>query len=162
VHLHHRLTTAVLGTALAAALVACGTDGPSTTVRPTGTAGEGMGQSASCVAPYLDDQPPGGPPATAAPTVSPGESLVIYGHWFASTCNDTGGNDPVEPLAPVRLTLKLPDGRAIPLGEHTPSGPDMGFSADVGIPSSASDGSATILSDQSVAQTYRFEIRAKG
>jgi hypothetical protein len=121
-----------------------------------------MGQSASCVAPFLDDQPPGGTYGAAAPTVSPGEALVIYGHWFTSTCNDTGGNDPVEPLAPVRLTLVLPRGQAVPLGEHTPHGPDMGFSADVAIPPGSGVGTATILSDQGLAQAYRFEIRAKG
>jgi hypothetical protein len=88
--------------------------------------------------------------------------LVIYGHWFTSTCNDTGGNDPVEPLAPVRLTLELPDGQVIPIGEQTPHGPDMGFSADVAIPPGASAGTATIRTDQSAAQTYRFEIQANG
>jgi hypothetical protein len=56
----------------------------------------------------------------------------------------------------------LPGGQAIPLGEHTPSGPDLGFSADVAIPAGASAGTATILSDQSAAQTYRLEIRDKG
>jgi hypothetical protein len=87
---------------------------------------------------------------------------VVYGHWFTSTCDDTGGNDPVEPLAPVRLTLVLPGGQAVPLGEHTPHGSDMGFSADVAIPPGAGVGTATILSDQGLAQAYRFEIRATG
>jgi hypothetical protein len=38
----------------------------------------------------------------------------------------------------------------------------MGFSADVAIPPGSGVGTATILSDQSLAQAYRFEIRATG
>jgi hypothetical protein len=148
-HARHRriASTAVLSTLVAAFLVACGNGAPGDSNR-------------SCVGPYLDDQPPGGGYGAPAPTTRPGGTLMIYGHWYTSTCNDTGGSDPLTPLAPVHLTVTLPGGRAVPLGEHTPHGPDMGFTAEVHIPTEAGAGIATIRDDRSYPEVYRFKILA--
>lgn len=51
--------------------------------------------SASCVAPYIDDQPPGGDFGAAPPTVAPGGRITVYGHFYTETCNDTGGDEPL-------------------------------------------------------------------
>jgi hypothetical protein len=145
---HRKIGSAAAVALLAAAfLVACGS-------RSTGDS------NASCVAPYLDDQPPGGRYGAPAPTASPGESLTIYGHWYTSTCNDMGGSDPPKPLAPVHLTLTLPGGPAVPLGEFTPHGQEMGFNAEVQIPAETSAGTATIHDDRRYPQTYRFKVSA--
>lgn len=138
--------------ALAAFLTACG----------NGSAG---GANASCVGPYLDDQPPSGRYGAPAPTASPGETLTIYGHWYTTTCNDAGGTDPLKPIplkpmAPVHLHLTLPGGKAVPLGEFTPQGHDMGFKAHVHIPSRTGTGTATIRDDQKYPNVYRFKVRA--
>jgi hypothetical protein len=66
--------------------------------------------SASCTGPYLDDQPPTGSHGAPAPTVGPGDDLTIYGHWYTSTCNDTGSDhDPLTVLPPEAV----PGGRAL-------------------------------------------------
>jgi len=114
--------------------------------------------SASCVGPYLNDQPPSGPFRGAIPTVRPGGTIRIYGHWYTSTCNDTGGHDPLEPLRPVHLILTLPGGAVEPLGEFTPGGRHMGFSTRVHIPAGAPAGSATVSDDREYPATYGFEI----
>jgi hypothetical protein len=117
------------------------------------------GAAASCVGPYLNDQPPKGPFRASAPTVRPGETLTIYGHWYTDTCNDTGGHDPLLPLSPVQLTVALPDGRTEHLGRFTPSGRDMGFAAAVCIPAATPAGTATIRDDVVPYSTsYRFTI----
>ena len=90
--------------------------------------------SASCIGPYLNDQPPIGPFRGPVPTVNPGATITVYGHWYTSTCNDTGGHDPLKPLPPVHLNLTLPGGDVQQLGEFHPSGKDMGFSISVRVP----------------------------
>jgi hypothetical protein len=120
------------------------------------------GSGASCAGPHLDAQPPSGRYGAPAPTASPGGRLTIYGHWYTSTCNDTGGSLPLEPLAPVHLTLTLPGGRAEPLGESKPHGQDMGFKMQIRIPPGTSAGIATIRDDQAHPETYRFKVRASG
>lgn len=123
-----------------------------------GESGSNGSASASCAAPYLSDRSPGGPFRGPVPTVSPGGTLTIYGHWYTSTCNDTGGTDPLRPLAPVRLTLTLPGGDTRELGEFSPSGTDMGFSTDVRVPPAAQAGTATVSDDQQHPATYTFRI----
>lgn len=143
-----RLTgAAVLTALLAACLVACG----------SGSTGS---SEASCAGPYLDDQPPNGQYGGAAPTASPGETLSIHGHGYTFTCNDTGGDDSVKPMAPVHLTLTLPGGQTMLLGEFTPHGRDMGFYARVHLPAAAQAGTATIHDDQTYPETFRFKVRA--
>jgi hypothetical protein len=126
---------------------ACG--GPANTSRTS---------SASCVGPYLNDQPPSGVFRGPVQTVSPGDSITLYGHWYTSTCNDTGGHDPLEPLPPVHLTLTLPGGAVEDLGESTPKGQDMGFSTAVQVPTGTSAGTATVRDDQQDPETYKFEV----
>lgn len=115
--------------------------------------------AASCTGPYLNDQLPSGAFRGPARTVSPGDTLTIYGHWYTSTCNDTGGHDPLQPLRPVHLTLHLPDGSIEPLGRFTPSGPDMGFATTVHIPAGSSPGTATVDDGRKYPATYKFEIK---
>jgi hypothetical protein len=119
--------------------------------------------AASCVGPYLDDQPRvGGRFGAPPPTVHPGEVLTVYGHWYTSTCNDTGEQDPLQPLPSVRLTLTLPGGDTRRLGRHTPAGPDMGFSVSVRIPARAHNGSATISDDRGGAGRATFKYTIAG
>jgi hypothetical protein len=147
-HAHGRVVAITsLVAALAPLLVACGSN-------PTGSS------NASCVGPYLDDQPPSGRYGAPAPTATPGGRLTFYGHWYTTTCNDTGGSDPLQPMAPVHLTLTLPSGQAVPLGEFTPEGKDMGFAAEVRIPPGTGPGTATIRDDQKYPNIYRFEVTA--
>jgi hypothetical protein len=113
---------------------------------------------ASCLAPYLNDQSSSGAVRGPVPTVSPGDALTIYGHWYTSTCNDTGGNDPLRPLAPVRLTLTLPGGAVERLGTFKPRGDDMGFSTTVHIPEGTPEGTAKVHDDRDHPATYRFKI----
>ena len=110
------------GLALLLMCVGCG--GPSST---RGTSGTGGTSTASCVGPYLDDQPPSGPFRGPVPTVAPGDSITIYGHWYTSTCRDTGGQARLAPLPPVHLTLTLPGGARVELGEFMAQGQDMGL-----------------------------------
>lgn len=114
--------------------------------------------AASCVGPYLSDQPPSGPFRGPVPTVVPGDAITIYGHWYTSTCNDTGGHDPLRPLPPVHLTLALPGGAVEELGEFNPKGQDMGFSTAVQVPAGTPAGTATVSDDQQYPRTYRFKI----
>ena len=117
------------------------------------------GSSVKCVGPYLDDQPPGRAHAAPAPTVSPGDTLVIHGHRYTSTCNDTGGDespDPLVPLAPVRLTVTLPGGAVLRTGPFAPGGQDMGFAASVRIPARTPAGMALVRDEQ--RHTYRFAV----
>jgi hypothetical protein len=86
--------TCIWTSALLLTVAACGGDVEGTSAK-------------SCVAPYLNDQPPDGPPQGLARTISPGKSLAIYGHWYTTTCNDTGGDDPHQPMPAVHLTLAL-------------------------------------------------------
>jgi hypothetical protein len=92
------------------------------------------GSDASCVGPYLDDQPSSGRYGAPAPTASP--------------------------LAPVHLTLMLPGGQSVPLGEFTAHGQDLGFNAEVHIPPGTCAGTATIRDDQRYPKTYRFKVGA--
>ena len=117
--------------------------------------------SASCVAPYLDHQPSSRLRASArdlAPTVGPGESITIYGHWYTSTCNDTGGHDPLEPLPPVHLTLTLPGGDVTQLGAFHPGGADMGFAVEVHVPPGTPAGAAQVRDDQRYPSMFEFEV----
>lgn len=118
----------------------------------------GQGVAHSCVGPYLDAQPPGGRYGDPPPTVRPGSTLEVYGHWYTSTCNDTGGNDPLVPLPDVELTLTLPGGQTRNLGRHTPGGPDLGFKTVVRIPADTRSGTATIKADGPYPAEFRFEI----
>lgn len=123
---------------------------------------EGGTTEASCVGPYLDDQPPGGGYGAAAPTVSPGETITIYGHWYSATCNDAGQDRPIEALPPARLSLTLPSETAgkvgQQLGEFTPSGRDMGFAVDVQVPTGTPAGTATVRDASPAGATYEFEV----
>jgi len=109
----------VAGTAGAAALcVACGGSPGG------GNGGTGNGvSSASCAAPYLDDVPPRDDRPASTPTASPGTTVVVYGHWYTTTCNDTGGHDPLVPTAPVHLTVTMPGGRVTTLGSRRSASP---------------------------------------
>jgi len=84
--------------------------------------------------------------------------MTIYGHWYTSTCNDTGGNDPLTPLPPVHLTLRLPGGDVRQLGEVYPSGKDMGFSIEVQVPAATRAGIAIVRDDQEDPATFDFEV----
>ena len=92
------------------------------------------------------------------PSVSPGATITIYGHWYTSTCNDTGGNDPLTPLSPVHLTLTLPGGDVQELGEFNPSGQDLEFFTGVHVPAATRAGTATVRDDQQHPATYRFKV----
>ena len=123
-----------------------------------GTSADGHA-SASCVAPYLNDQPPSGPYQGPTPTVAPGDSLTVYGHWYTTTCNDTGGNQHrLVPMAPVHLTLTLPDGSTEDLGRFTPGGADMGFSDAVQVWAGSPAGLAVIRDDQQHPAMFRFKV----
>lgn len=121
--------------------------------------GSGGGAAASCVGPYLDDQPPSGVFGAPIPTVAPGARLIVYGHWYTSTCNDTGGqHDPLVPLPPVRLTLTLPGGSAVDLGRFSPAGDDMGFSTAVQVPADSAAGVAVVRDDRGYGAPYTFQV----
>jgi hypothetical protein len=124
-----------------------------------GGSDESAGTSgASCVGPYLNDQPPSGPFRGPTPTVGPGATVTIYGHWYTTTCNDTGGHDPLTAMPPVHLTLTLPGGAATALGQFTGRGQDMGFSTTVGVPAGTPTGTATIRDDQPHPATFTFKV----
>lgn len=129
-------------------LAACGT-----------ASGSGSQGNASCVRPYLNNEPPNRGYRSAPTTVRPGGTLTIYGHWYTSTCNDTGNRSRLDALPPVHLTLTLPGGRVDHMGEFKPSGPDMGFVASVRIPAATPAGTAVISDDQApFPATYRFMV----
>ena len=85
-------------------------------------------------------------------------TITIYGHWYTSTCNDTGGHDPFKPLPNVHLTLTLPGGDVRQLGEVKASGKDMGFSIGVQVPRTTRAGAATVRDDQPYPATFMFRI----
>jgi hypothetical protein len=118
------------------------------------------GDNASCVSPYLDDQDVHGTYGAPPAAVSPGDALTLYGHWYANTCNDTNhAAADVEPLPPVRLTLRLPDGSTHDLGSQTPAGHDLGFSVNVRVPRSTTAGTATVSDDRTPPAIYRFTVQ---
>lgn len=131
---------------------ACGGGGTSGTV---GTTGGGV--NASCVAPFLDSVPPDGPSPSAAPHMAPGSPVTVYGHWYTTTCNDTGGHPPLQPMDPVHLTVTYPSGAVQHVGPFTPHGPDMGFVATIEVPDGTPRGVATIRDDHG-DRPYRFEV----
>jgi hypothetical protein len=114
--------------------------------------------SASCAAPYLDDRPSSGLVRGPVPTVRPGAMITIYGHWYTSTCDDTGGNDPLMPLPPVHLTLTLPGGDVQELGVFHPTGQDMGFSIGVRVPPDTRSGTAIVGDTGKYRATYEFKV----
>jgi hypothetical protein len=85
--------------------------------------------------------------------------VTIYGHWYTTTCNDTGGHAPLRSMPPVHLTLTLPGGTARELGEFTGHGQDMGFSTTVWVPAGTPPGIATIHDDQPQPATFKFKVR---
>jgi hypothetical protein len=113
----------------------------------------------SCVGPFLDTIPPDASSVAAEAPVSPGDSLTLYGHGYTTTCNDTGGNDPLQSSAPVHLTVSWPGGDTEQLGTFTPAGDDMGFSVVVQVPVGTPPGVAKIRDDEQDAVTYRFHVR---
>ena len=142
-----RLPLSALGVCLVLLTTACSQSG-----------GAGEDAAASCVGPYLNDQPPSGPFRGATPTVAPGEGLTVYGHWYAETCNDTGGDEPLVPLKSVHLTLELSDGSVTELGEFEPRGGDVGFSATVSVPAGTPSWVATVSDDRSLPATFEFQV----
>lgn len=139
--------------------VACG--GPSNLISTSGanvTSDANGTSNASCVGPYLNDQPPSGPFHGPVPTVTPGAAITIYGHWYTSTCNDTGGDDPLKPLPTVHVTVTLPGGDVQELGAFDPGGKDMGFSTEVHVPVATRAGTATVRDDRPYPATYRFKV----
>jgi len=91
--------------------------------------------------------------------VRPGDTIIVYGHGYTSTCNDAGGrDDPLVPLPPVRLTLALPGGEVHALGDVRPSGEDMGFSVVVHVPAATRSGAATVRDDEPYPAIYRFAV----
>lgn len=65
-----------------------------------------------------------------------------------------------KPMAPVHLTLTLPGGQTLRLGQFTPHGRDMGFNARVHLPAEAKTGTATIHDDPSHPEAYHFKVHA--
>lgn len=115
--------------------------------------------SASCVAPYLNDEPPTGPYKSPPLSVKPGATITLYGHAYTSTCNDTGFHSPLQPLPPVKLTLTLPGGKVEQLGQLQAGGRDMGFSVRVRIPDETPHGTAKITDNWGpFPATYRFTV----
>jgi hypothetical protein len=139
--------------------VACGSPSNVTSTSGANVTSNANGSSnASCVGPYLNDQPPSGPFHGPVPTVTPGATITIYGHWYTSTCNDTGGHDPLKPLPTVHVTVTLPGGDVQELGEFDHGGKDMGFSAAVHVPVATRAGTATVRDDRQYPATYRFKV----
>ena len=120
------------------------------------------GANASCVGPYLDAHPPGERPGGPPPSVRAGGDLTVYGHWFTSTCNDTGqDHEPVRPLPPDTLTLTLPGARpggSVPLGTFTPEGDELGFAVTIHIPAHTPTGVARVADGE--GRTFRFHVAA--
>ena len=113
--------------------------------------------ASSCVGPYMTNVATGPRDSATAVSVNAGDTITIYGHWYTTTCNDTGGNEPLKPL-PVHLTLTFPDGTSQALGQVNPSGPQMGFSITVRIPAGTHSGTASVSDDRDYPATYRFHI----
>jgi hypothetical protein len=126
----------------------------------SGSPSVGTGHAAaSCVGPYLDDQPPAGRYGVPPPTVAPGETLVVYGHWYTRTCNDTGHYRTPKPMPDVTLTVQFPDGRTTTLGPYPPHGRNMGFRATIRVPADMASGTVRLSDDQAYPFTYRFRVR---
>jgi len=120
------------------------------------------GEAASCIGPYIDDQGPNGTYGSPAATVSPGDALTLYGHWYANACNDTNhATAVVGPLPTVRLMLRLPDGSTRDLGPRTPAGNDLGFSVTVHVPASAKTGPASVSDDRTPPAIHHFTVQPK-
>ncbi len=117
--------------------------------------------AASCVGPYLDDQPAGGPLRASTPTVRPGEAITVHGHWYTATCSDTGEGEPPVASEPVRLTLTLPDGSVVELGEFEPHGRDLGFSATVSVPAGTPPGTAIVSDDRTDPATFELLVNGQ-
>jgi hypothetical protein len=156
--------------ASALALLCVGCAGQPDALRPSGASDPSSttevsdantGASASCVGPYLDDQPPSGTFMGPMPTVTPGATITVYGHWYTSTCNDTGGHDPLKPLPPVHLTLAWPDGDEQRLGPFRPGGDDLGFSVAVRVPATTRPGIARLHDDRQPAASFAFKVAAR-
>lgn len=125
----------------------------------TSESAAGDGGNASCVAPYLNDQPPTGSYKSRARTVRPGQTITVYGHWYTATCNDTGSHSQLKPLPPVKLTLILPGGKIEHLGRRRAGGRDMGFSIRVRIPNHTEQGAAKVTDDRKpFPATYKFQV----
>lgn len=122
------------------------------------SSGVGGAAAASCVGPYLNALPPGAGFREPIRTVGPGDTLTVYGHWYTSTCNDTGGHDRLIPLPAVQLTLILPGGAVEDLGRFTAGGKDMGFSTVVHVPEGTAAGTAWIRDNQQHPATYKFRV----
>lgn len=148
-------TTAGALAAVSLILAGCGTS----------PADDNPDSGAGCYGPWLDNdssgEPPDSLPAAPGVTVSPGETVKIYGHGYTSTCNDTGDRSELEPLGSVNLTVTLPDGMRIQLGEFIPrvEKDDVGFVANVTVPAGAAAGTAVVSDTRSPAATYRIAIK---
>ena len=144
------------------ALSGCGTaqrgaDDPPRSQTVDSAAGDAHA-AASCVGPYLDDQPPGGTFGGPAPTVRPGDSLEVYGHFYTRTCNDTGQDRPLVALPDVRLTVTFPNGDEVLLGPFTPGGRDMGFAATIEVPSDARAGEVMVTDGRDDPGPFLYEF----
>lgn len=84
--------------------------------------------------------------------------MTIYGLWYTTTCDDTGGHGRLNAMPAVHLTLTLPGGAATPLGRFRAHGADMGFSTAVRVPAGTPAGTATIRDDQPQPATFRFTV----
>jgi hypothetical protein len=115
--------------------------------------------AASCVGPFLGDHPPGDRRAAPSPSIRPGESLELRGHFYMRTCNDTGQDRPLVALPDVRLTVTFPNGGTVQFGPFTPGGRDMGFTATIHVPVDAGAGTATVTDDLDYPRTFEFQIR---
>lgn len=122
-----------------------------------GDAGGGGGAAASCVGPYVDDQPPGGRYGVPPPTVAPGGSVTLYGHWYTSTCDDTGQDEPDVPRPDVTLTVTWADGRRTELGPYAPGGADVGFAAVLVVPLGVPAGTVSVT-DGRGGPGYTFTV----
>jgi hypothetical protein len=127
-----------------------------------GSSGGGGVSAFSCVGPWLDQVPPNTSTVAAAAPVAPGDSLTVYGHRYTDTCDDTGQDEPLQPLPPVHLTLTLPGGAVEDLGVFTPAGDDMGFSVVVHVPAGTPAGVARIRDDQEYPAVERFRVSGNG
>ena len=147
------MSTRLLAHAAALLLLATGT--------ACGATGGGN-TDASCAQPYLDARPPGGTygPDGSVPSVPAGSTIRVYGHWFTTTCNDTGGHAPLEPMDPVRLELTLPGGSTRDLGTFTPSGDDLGFSTVVEVPAGTPEGRAGVGTTSGEGAPFVFTVAA--
>lgn len=123
-------------------------------------ASTGSGDNAACVSPYIDDQRPNGTHGAPPAKVSPGDTITLFGHWYADACNDTNrATAPAGPLPPVRLTLTLPDGTTRDLGMATPKCAELGFTVTVQVPQSASAGTASVSDNRARPATYHFTVK---